>query len=193
MKNIDGVRHEGDKKKQAPLSIAKMAFVQNSKFKMRYLKESKDVDALIHSLHNKNCSAFTRPNMKACERFPYVIIQPYMINNAETKVPSAITQFPPPLDLPPSFPSPLFPNPLSPIHPPSLSSPISPLPFLGHSARWRGAVLLFPWQGWSAGTCVQVRSNDFRRKRIQSTEGRYLRSIPLRRRYPRGHYGKSIG
>ena len=81
--NIDGVRN---KKNTKPLAIAKAPYVQNGKFKSRYLRAAADVDSLVKSLKNNDCSAFTKPHIKACDRFPYMIVQTYMLNNSETKV-----------------------------------------------------------------------------------------------------------
>ena len=66
--------------------ILKMPFVQNSKFRMRFIKNDRDLDPLVHNLKTKPSKCFLKPGIIPAERFRYAIIQPYLVDHSETKV-----------------------------------------------------------------------------------------------------------
>lgn len=69
-----------------PRFILKMPYVQNSKFRMKFIENSWDLDSIIHRLQTKSHNCFNKPGLKPAERFPYAIIQPFLRTNAETRV-----------------------------------------------------------------------------------------------------------
>ena len=66
--------------------ILKMPMVQNSKFKMRFIKNYWDLDPLIHNLKTKPSRCFNKPNIIPADRFRNAIIQPFIVDHRETQV-----------------------------------------------------------------------------------------------------------
>ena len=67
--------------------ILKGGFVQNAVHcPMKTVKNRSDLVRVLTSFHNNASGSFSKPNIIPAEVFPYLILQPRMIKNDESKV-----------------------------------------------------------------------------------------------------------